>query len=404
MKKVLAVLVSLIVLTTSFSSVCFAAPEGDSAYDMEYYSKFQGQGVEINVYNWGEYIADGEDGLMDINAEFTELTGIKVNYLNYETNEAMYAKIKSGANNYDVIFPSDYMVSRLIQEGLVQEINFDNVPNFKYIDKSFVNPIYDPEQKYSVPYAWNRVAIIYNKEKVGYEIDSWDVLWDSAFDGQILMFKNSRDAFGVAQMALGFDINTEDIGELDEAAALLKAQKPLVQAYVMDQVFDKMQNNEAAIATYYVGDYYIMKEVNEDLGLYIPDATNLFVDAVCIPSNAQNKEAAEMYINFLNEPQVAADNMEYILYSTPNTAARELLPDEMKNNPDLYPSAEDLANDVAYINLSNSANLYMDSLWTEILADEEGYNSWFMPAFFIVAIVAIVASMVLRKRKKSRDR
>ena len=404
MKKVMAVLVSLMVLITSFSSVCFAEPDGDSTYDMEYYSKFQGQKVEINVYNWGEYLSDGEDGLMDINAEFTELTGIKVNYLNYETNEAMYAKIKSGANNYDVIFPSDYMVSRLIQEGLVQELNYDNIPNFKYIDKSFINPIYDPEQKYSIPYAWNRVAIIYNKEKVGYDVDSWDVLWDPAFDGQILMFKNSRDAFGVAQMALGFDINTEDIGELDEAASLLKVQKPLVQAYVMDQVFDKMQNNEAAIATYYVGDYYIMSEVNEDLGLFIPDATNLFVDAVCIPSDAQNKEAAEMYINFLNEPQVAADNMEYICYSTPNTAAKELLPDEVKNNPDLYPSAEDLANDTAYINLSNSANLYMDSLWTEILANEEEYNTWFMPAFFIVAIVSIVASMVLRKRKKSRDR
>lgn len=239
---------------------------------------------------------------------------------------------------------------------------------------------------------------------VGHEVDSWDILWDEDFEGQILMFKNSRDAFGVVQKALGYDVNTENKAELDAAAELLKKQKPLVQAYVMDQVFDKMQNNEAAVATYYVGDYYIMSEVNEDLGLYVPDETILFIDAACIPSDAQHKEAAEMYINFLNEPQVAADNMEFILYSTPNTAARELLPDEMKNNTDLYPDAEDLANDVAFVNLSNESNLYMDELWTDILADEEGYNSWFMPAFFVVAIIAIAVSLLLKKRKKSRDR
>lgn len=405
MRKFFASAMAVLIMITGFGTAVFAAPEGDdSSYDMDYYGRFQGQDMEINVYNWGEYLSDGEDGLMDINAEFTELTGIKVNYLNYETNEAMYAKIKSGANSYDVIFPSDYMVSRLIDEGLVQEINFDNIPNMKYIDESFLNPVYDPGQKYSVPYAWGRVGIIYNKKMVGYDVDSWDVLWDENLKGKILMFKNSRDAFGVALMKLGYDINTENKEQLDEAAELLKEQKPLVQAYVMDQIFDKMQNNEAAAAVYYVGDYYIMSEVNEDLALYVPDATNLYVDAACIPSDAANKEAAEMYINFLNEPQAAADNMEYICYSTPNTAAKELLDEDTRNNEDLYPSSEELANDVAFINLSEETNLYLDQLWTDILADEEGYNRWFMPSFLVAAVAAIIISFIVKKRKKSRDR
>ena len=391
--------------------LCLAAPmfpvfgaEEDPGYDLDYYSRFKGQKVEINVYNWGEYLADGNDGLMDINKEFEKLTGIKVNYLNYETCEAMYAKLKSGANSYDVIFPSDYMVSRLLQEGLIQELDFDNIPNMKYIDPGLLHPEYDPEQKYSVPYAWSRVAIIYNKNKVKGGVTGWDILWDPALDGQILMFKNSRDAFGVALMELGYDINTENKKELDEAADLLKEQKPLVQAYVMDQVFDKMQNGEAAVAAYYVGDYYLMLEINEDLGLFVPDSTEIFVDAACIPADAPNKEAAEMYINFLNEPQVAADNAEYIMYSTPNLAAKELLDEEIVEAPYMYPDQEDLANDKSFINLSEETNLYMDALWTEILADDQSYNTWVMPAFVVVSIIVILATNIRRKRKKAHAR
>ena len=289
-KKWTGVLLSALVLLTGLLTAALPVFAEVPEYDDDYYGRFRGEKLELNVYNWGEYLADGEDGLMDINEEFEKLTGIKVNYLNYETNEAMYAKLKSGANSYDVIFPSDYMVSRLAGEGLIQELDFENIPNVKYIDPALLNPEYDPEQKYSIPYAWSRVAIIFNKNRVKGDVKGWDVLWDPALDGQILMFKNSRDAFGVALMALGYDINTEDKDQLDEAAELLKAQKPLVQAYVMDQVFDKMQNNEASVAAYYVGDYYLMLEVNEDLGLYVPDTTEIFVDAACIPSDASPPE------------------------------------------------------------------------------------------------------------------
>lgn len=371
-------------------------------YDLEYYQRFINDGIEINVYNWGEYMSDGEDGLMDVNAEFEKLTGIKVNYLNYETCEALYAKLKAGANSYDVVFPSDYMVARLINEGMLLELDYDNIPNLKYIDKTLLNPAYDPDQKYSIPFAWSRIAIIYDGLKVDEAVDGWDILWDEDYAGEILMFKNSRDAFGVAEMALGYDINTENKGELDEAASLLKEQKPLVQAYVMDQVFDKMQNGEASIAVYYVGDYYLMKEINEDLEVYVPDSTNIFVDAACIPSCSENKEAAEMYINFLNEPQVAADNAEYIMYSTPNLAAKELLDESISQNPLMYPDKEDLDNDVSYTNLSEDTNLYLDALWTEVMSDEEGYNTWVMPVFVVVSI-ALIAISNIRKRRRTQN-
>ena len=214
------------------------------------------------------------------------------------------------------------------------------------------------------------------------------------------MFKNSRDAFGVALMKLGYSINTEDPQQIQEAADLLKEQKPLVQAYVMDQVFDKMQGNEAAVAAYYVGDYYIMKEVNDSLEMFIPQPTELFMDAACIPSDAQNKEAAEMYLNFLNEPNVAAENMEYIMYSSPNTGAVSLLDEEISGNTDLYAPPEVLANTEVFIHLSEETNLLLDELWTDILSDDASYLNWVMPVFVILAIVVIGASLILRSKKK----
>lgn len=256
--------------------------------------------VPINVFNWGEYT---DTDLLD---QFEEETGIHVNYNTVSTCEEMYAKIKCGGVSYDIVVPSDYMVSRMAEEDMLEEIDWNHVPNAQYIDEDFRNPEYDPDGKYSVPYQWGTVAIIYNKDMVDEEdLGGWDILWNEKYKGEILMFDNSRDAIGIALKYLGYSYNTTDEDKIREAAELLKEQKPLVQAYVMDQIFDKMENGEAAVATYYVGDYYLMlDELGEDsdinLGFYIPEqGSNLYVDAVCIPKGAQNKEGAEAFIDFL---------------------------------------------------------------------------------------------------------
>lgn len=403
--KILGLGFTIILLLSFFALPIIAIAETEEheksfKYDQHYYSRYKKENIEINVYNWGEYLSNGTDGLMDINSEFEKITGIKVNYSNYETNEAMYAKLKSGANSYDVIFPSDYMVSRLIQEEMIQKIDFNNIPNFKYIGKEFLYPDYDPQNLFSVPYVWGRVAIIYNKKMIGHEINSIDELWNTEYAGKLLMFKNSRDAFALALEKLGYNMNTENPKELVEAAELLKRQKPLVQAYVMDQIFDKMQGNEAAIAPYYVGDYYIMKEVNPDLEVFIPEYTNIYYDAMCIPSDSKNKEAAEMYINFLNEPEVAANNAEFIMYSSPNLEAIKLLDDEIKNNIDLYPSTEELEKTQSFVNLSEDTNLLIDQLWTDVLSQDAAYLDWVMPAFVIFSVIVILTNSIRKKRKK----
>lgn len=323
----------------------------------------------INVFNWGEYIDE------DLLRQFEDETGIKVNYTTVSTCEEMYAKMKAGGVSYDIVVPSDYMVARMAEEGMLQEINWDNVPNSKYIDKEFLNPAYDPEGKYSAPYQWGTVAIIYNKDMVDEEdLGGWDILWNEKYKDNILMFDNSRDAIGIALKELGYSYNTTDESQIREAAELLKEQKPLVQAYVMDQIFDKMENDEAAVATYYIGDYYLMlDELGEDsevkLGCYTPEeGSNLFVDAMCIPENAPNKEGAEKFIDFILRPEVMAQNTEWISYSTAESAARELLPDEMKNNKDMYPSGEELSKFETYTNLPENIRSLYDELWTSILS------------------------------------
>jgi spermidine/putrescine transport system substrate-binding protein len=325
-------------------------------------------GESINVFNWGEYI---DESLLK---EFQKETGIKVNYNTAATCEEMYAKMKNGGVNYDIVVPSDYMVSRMIEEDMLSAIDYNNVPNAEYIDEKFIDPEYDPSGEYSVPYQWGRVAIIYNKDMVDEEdLGGWDILWNEKYKGQILMFDNSRDAMGIALKRLGASYNTTDTDLLRQAADLLIEQKPLVQAYVMDQIFDKMESGEAAIAPYYIGDYYLMLDEIEDsginLGAYIPEGgTNLYVDAMCIPKDCQNKSGAETFINFMLDPEVMAQNTEYIYYSTAETAARELLPDELKDNEDMYPSDEALAACETYINLPESVRELYDSLWVEIMS------------------------------------
>lgn len=377
--------------------------------DPEYYTRFKDDGISINVYNWGEYISTGaEDGTLDVNSEFTKLTGIKVNYTNYATNEELYAKLKGGGASYDIIIPSDYMISKMIKEGMVQKLDFDNIPNFSYIMDNFRNQAYDPENEYSVPYTWGTVGIIYDETVVDVpedEID-WDLLWNEDYADQILMFDNPRDAFAIAEILQGYSINTENGDELADAAKKLTEQKKIVQGYVMDEIFDKMGAGDALIAPYYAGDALTILEENEDLNFVIPKSgTNLFIDAMCIPSGAKQKEAAEMYINFMCEPDIAYSNIDYICYSTPHEAAYEMLDEEVKNNPVSYPDDEFIAeHTTVFVNLSDEANLEMQNLWTEMKsAEEESVNTWLVPIFLLICIGIIIFVLIRRHIKNKKD-
>lgn len=377
--------------------------------DMEYYTRFKDEGLSINVYNWGEYICTGADeGTLNVNAEFTALTGIKVNYTNYATNEELYAKLKGGGATYDVIIPSDYMISKMIKEGLIQELNFDNIPNFKYIMDNYRNQDYDPENKYSVPYTWGTVGIIYDTTMIDMneeDID-WDLLWNEDYADQILMFDNPRDAFAIAEIMCGYSLNTESEEELKDAAEKLKEQKNIVQGYVMDEIFDKMGAGEALIAPYYAGDALTIMDENEDLNFVVPKSgTNLFIDAMCIPACAKQKEAAEMYINFMCEPDIAFANIDYICYSTPHSAAFEMLDEETSSNPISYPDAEIIASkSEVFVNLSDEANQLMQNLWTEMKsAEDENANTLFVPIFLLVCIGIIVFVLVRRHIKNKKD-
>ena len=325
--------------------------------------------MTLNVYNWGEYI-DDED--VRINDAFTHLTGIKVNYKNFTDNESMYALLSSGAADYDVIFPSDYMVGKMIRENMLAKINFENVPNFQYIDNSLKNPIYDPTGEYSVPYTWGTVGIFYNKKYVE-EADleaGWGLLWNEKYKDKIFMFDNPRDAFGIALVKLGYSMNSEKPEEWNAAYEELVKQKPLVQAYVMDQVYDKMINEEGWIAPYYSGDGIIMMdedEGNPDIDYFVPkEGTNRFVDAMCILASTKHQSEAEAYVNFLCRTEVAKANAEYIGYSTPQTEARKLLDPSIGENPNFYPPEDVLKNTEVFVTLPDSINELQDSLWIKL--------------------------------------
>ena len=421
-KKYLSLLLSAVLITGIFSG-CSGdganANETDeedeseaqtlSVEDMDYYTRFKDDNISINVYNWGEYISTGADeGTLNVNAEFTKLTGIKVNYTNYATNEELYAKLKGGGATYDVIIPSDYMISKMIKENMVQKLNFDNIPNFSYIMDNFRNLAYDPENEYSVPYTWGTVGIIYNKDLVDIdksEID-WDILWNEDYLDQILMFDNPRDAFAIAEIMLGYSINTENTDELAAASEKLKEQKRVVQAYVMDEIFDKMGAGDALLAPYYAGDALTILEENEDLDFVVPKSgTNLFIDAMCIPVGAKQKEAAEMYINFMCEPDIAYANIDYICYSTPHSAAFEMLDEETQQSTVSYPDDDYIAaNTTVFVNLSDEASREMQTLWTEMKsAEDENANTWIVPVFLLVCIGIIVFVLIRRHIKKKKD-
>ncbi len=361
-------------------------------------------GVTINVYNWGQYISDGTDGYLDVNADFTEATGIEVNYMTFDTNESLYTKLKTGGSSYDIIVPSDYMAGRLIDEGLVQKLDFSNIPNYQYINEAYKNTAYDPNNEYSVPYTWGTVGVIYNKKYVDEaDIGSWDLLWNDKYAGKILMFDNNRDAFAIAESRLGYSLNTTDSVALTACAELLKQQKPVVQQYVMDQIFDKMTREEAWIAPYYAGDYLTMLEDNPDLGFYFPEeGFNLFIDCMMIPSSAEHKAEAEAYINFLLSPEVCGENLDYLGYSATEDAAKEYMDPEVSSSEVAYPSAETLARSEAFLYLPTESNQLMDSLWLDVKTGDSEDTTVMMAVTIGIIVLALAILLIHSLRKKRR--
>jgi len=316
----------------------------------------------LNIYNWGDYIDES------VNAKFTKETGIKVNYKTFATNEDMYVDIEAGGSAYDVAFPSDYMIEKMIANGLAEKIDFNNISNYANIDDRFLGMQYDPTEEYSIPYMWGTVGIIYNASMVTGPVDSWDVLWDAQYEKQILMIDSQRDSIMVALKKLNYDMNTRDEAELEKAKQELIQQKSLVLAYVGDEGKDKMINEEAAMMVAWSGDAVYMMRENEDLRYVIPkEGSNYWVDGMVIPKGAKNKVAAEKYIDFLCREDISAMNAEYIGYSTPITAARELLPPEDANSEIAYPSEEVTDQLEVFTDPTDIIKLY-DRIWTEVKA------------------------------------
>lgn len=376
MKRFMSLIISVCILLVSFSVAAFAEDR-----------------VVLNVYNWGEYI---EQSTIDMFEE--KYPDIDVNYTTFDSNEAMYSKIVSGAASYDIVIPSEYMVSKLIQEDMLAEIDYSNIPNYKYIGDAYRNLASDPENKYSVPYFWGTVVVIYNSQFVDEEDvkdQSLDLLWNEKYAGKILMFDNPRDSFGISLTRLGYSMNSGNEKEWQEAAKALSEQKPIVQAYVMDAIFDKMESGEAWIAPYYAGDAFVIQESNPDIKFYIAkEGTNLFVDSMCILKTTEHKKEAELFINFMCEPEIAAMNAETVGYATPNTEAKKLLDPTITENAIVYPDEDYLKNNTeVFINLPQKTQMLQSTLWTDlkIISAEEGSESasldWI--DIFCIAVVAI---------------
>lgn len=363
MKKISLTLVVFILLSVILSGCGYEYKEfelrGTYTRDLE--------GTTLTVYNWGEYISDGDDDSIDVNKEFEKLTGIKVTYITFESNETMYSQVMNAGVNYDIIIPSEYMVERLIKNGMLAEIDSSKLSNYDLIDSKYQNLFYDPENKYSVPYCVGMVGVIYNSALISEPEHSWSALWNEEYKGMSLNFNNPRDAFMTAQILLGLDVNSTNTADWEAAAELLIEGKDVLQDYVMDEIYGKLETGEAAIGPYYAGDYLTMYETNEDLRFFYPEeGTNTFVDSMCIPKDAQNYEAALMYINFMLEPAIATANAEYIGYASPNTA--------VVNNPDyyyyqneiLYPSEEDMPKVYFYHDIDTKTRIFYETLWVDV--------------------------------------
>ena len=322
----------------------------------------QGYYDRLNVYNWGDYI--DPQVLEDFEKEY----GIKINYENYANNEEMLAKIQTGGTDYDVIFPSEYMIEAMINQELLQELDMRSLSNFKNIGDQFKDLPYDPGNKYSVPYFWGTMGIIYNTQLVEEEVDSWEVLWDPKYRRNIIMIDSARDTIGITLKKLGYSLNTRDIGELGKAKEELMRQKELVKAYEVDAYKDMMIAGEAAMALAWSGDAMLLIEENSDLAYVIPkEGTNLWFDTMAVPVTSKHKREAELFIDYMMRPEVAAKCADYVMYATPNVEALKLLPEEVKENELAYPKGNIFEKGEVFIDLGEFTSEY-DRAWTEIKA------------------------------------
>lgn len=410
MKRFIAVLICAVLVLSAFPLLTYADDEYFSNEQIEYYKNLGLQGTTVNVYNWGEYISDGSEGSMDVISEFERLTGCTVNYTNFESNENMYSKLTGGGVSYDVIVPSDYMIDRLIDEDMLLELDFDNIPNMKYINKEFQNLFYDPDQKYSVCYNVGTTVLIYNKNLVKEEPDSWSVLWDEQYKNKVLVFNNPRDAFAIGQAMLGQDFNSTSEQDWVECAELMAKQKDAVNpVYVMDEVFNLMESGEYAFATYYAGDYLLMLENNPDLGYCFPkEGVNAFYDAFCVPVCSKNKKGAEAFINFMQEPQVAFENAEYIYYRSPNITVEENEDSSFYKSDVIY---ADNLNTQYFKNLPQNIIELENNLWTQVksgkLSEEnkEQEKRIYIECSVIggLAVIVIIGKIILNSKKKKEQ-
>ncbi len=416
----------LVILLSLISLFILASCSSDDSLG----GKDNSKTVTLNVYNWGEYISDGFQGSLDVNAAFEEYyfkkfgVKVEVNYTTYATNEDMYSKLKSGAGTYDIVVPSDYMIQKMIEEDMLLSFDVNEIENYKYITDSLKGAYYDKDERYSVPYTYGMMGVIYNTALVDpedYETQSWGLLWNEKYKGKILQFNNPRDAFGSAMYLEGIDVNSTDKKDWEKALLKLSEQKPLVQAYVNDEIFNKMTTASAAIAPYFAGDFVTMSEQNEDLSFYYPkEGTNLFIDAMCIPKNANQPEIAKEYINFMLSEEAAVANAIYIGYASPNTLVanngvyNEVYLEEMGEDAIelLYMVSPDEINKeynekfgtTCYKSFSPEIQAHVNTLW-ESLKTENSTETWIhiTTALIVGTVLVLTGYTTYIKKKRSRD-
>lgn len=410
MKKHLCRLMLVLLLIGSFCP-CLAACEQ------------MGEEITLYVYNWGEYISDGSEGTLDVNEAFEAYCkekgwNVKVNYSTYSSNESMYAKLESGAASYDVVIPSDYMIQRMVKEGLLQPLDLSKIPNYQYVNENFKGDhVYyedDTENRYSVPYLYGTVGVIYNTTIVPEDeesIGSWELMWNEKYSGDILQYNNSRDAFGTALYYLGYDVNEATAEQWEEALELLKTQKSLVQGYVMDEIFNKMEGGSAAVSSYYAGDFLSMYENNEDLAFYYPkEGTNIFVDAMCIPTSSKHPDLAHEYINFMCSREIAVANAEYTYYASPldtviaDVGYIETMCEVHEDAMEILYGDHALEKEMqAYLNLSEESLTRLNLLWEELKMESSiGKGIYVGCGVIVIALILLLVSYLLKKYRWSK--